>query len=64
MQADEEAALQQQQQAEHLKVLQDHNSRLKEQLAVLKSNLADAAGKQEEVGSQRQMPTVLNAAAY
>ena len=56
--------MQQQQQAEHLKVLEDQNSRLKEQLAVLKSNLADAAGKQEEVGSQCQMQTVLNATAY
>ena len=61
------AALQQQQQqeqADQLKVLHAQNSTLEEQLALLNSNLADAARKQEEVGAQFQMSIVLNTAGY
>ena len=59
MQADreaQEAALQQQQeQADQLKVLQEKNNSLEERLALLKSNLADAACKQEKVGGPYEM---------
>ena len=53
-----EAALQQQQQADQLKFLQEKKSSLEKQLELLKSNLADAAGKQEKVGGRYLMKTV------
>ena len=59
MQADKKAASQQQQQqADQLKVLQDHNSSLAQQLVLLQSNLADAAGRQDQVSAQYQLRVV------
>ena len=55
----QEAALQQQQQQPgQLKFLQEKKSSLEKQLELLKSNLADAAGRQEKVGGQYLMKIV------